>query len=341
MAIRPTRLNKEIIGRRPTELISNVFQNVKPLGGKGIEKYKFSLTAAEHADLCRRVDLALREILTPLCMKLSQLAGRQCARSSQSLAFIGAKPSFEPSEGKLQYSGTRSKLLNIFQIDDFGEQQGVILSPEIVLSQQEERELSPYVLVGDYGKPLAVALIDSARCSYALIESAMKQQCQSVDARYGDFLEEFTFQSTAAEILKEGVQTIVGLTSLFTYHAIRGYPINQLEQLLRDTALNGLFHQHAYAPLGFNGPLPIFGVVPNRITAEDHGSLKISGEMLSAMQRMRLLLKEGEVAPSGLGTGCPLAKGTSSGTFKESGIDLLVSRQLALAGKILTEPAGV
>lgn len=196
--------------------------------------------------------------------------------------------------------------------------------------------------VGEFGTPLAVAIVEANRIAFALVAGVAGSLSTQV---HKAVVGRLTVQKEPAPLLQEGIASIGHVLGLL----LAKKPADMdLDQALAKIAEHGLVHQIAiHAPFGQVAPMHAQGLVPKEpIAFNERGQLVIPKSMHEVLQSAHesavLPSMEHPIAPefpTQTLMGCPVASRMPKADSTQRGAPLsaLVTEYIELVRKILRE----
>lgn len=193
--------------------------------------------------------------------------------------------------------------------------------PERFSSHQDPKdpnaEASIYAPVGAYGREFSVALVQTARAMYSLIDDVMPKACGRAMDRFSDHLIKETFQKDPLWTLKEAPQTIAATLSIFMAQKLDGYedPIQLAQDFVHKKTLNKIGR---LMPLYKTLPTAREGWYFDRPFADGEPRLQLRESLVQEMHAVRNYLF-GTTGPKERAQGCPASR--MSVTVFEDGVE--------------------
>ncbi|MBC7462248.1 MAG: hypothetical protein H7287_12875 [Thermoleophilia bacterium] len=182
-------------------------------------------------------------------------------------------------------------------------------SRQQVPGQEHIHGLDLVVPVGDYGEPMARALVNAGRVLDAVAINTLRPAADALTAKHAGTLADWTFQKDSLNALVEGIGTFAGTTGLLTSKRIAGVSGDELLGMVEQSHL---LDRAAKGPLGLAGPMFFKGWGPQDPVRLVKGRLKLGDgfDELEKATRARRQTNTLITTPQTRQThkGCPIVK---------------------------------
>lgn len=299
------------LGPRPESLLGRVGHAldrlVQPIRTEFVERPNPRRLDAAHAgELRARVHGALGTVFGPMADDLLRQLRELDGVSLDALPRSGAPPEVSAYEHGLHNTAVfRSDVAGGSELFEKAHQR--LSSQQTIPGAARMHELDVTVPIGDYGEPMARALVEAARVMDAVALERMGPHATAFDDEFGRVLGDWTFRRDTLPTLLEGNGTFAGMTAVWTHHRVPGMSGSDM---LRAVEEGHLLERAAKGPLGLAGPMFFRGFVPKRSVIEQGGRLRPSPEYAS-IERLTRERKAGAlIRPSQVRAtqrGCPIA----------------------------------